>query len=150
VRNHISLHPVVGYFINPIFIKNPVEDNDGKNFADFLRKVDANTHQAFQHQWYPLERVVEKHRLKYPEITLSFNMLNMFSAVTAATDLENFDSLHGERPMDEKFPLILQFIEFRNGIEMVLRYKKALFKPSTIESMANQYVELLDEMARIK
>jgi acyl carrier protein len=74
----------------------------------------------------------------------------MFSAVTAATDLENFDSFHDERPMDEKFPLILQFIEFRNGIEMALRYKKALFKPSSIENMANQYVELLDEMAGIK
>ena len=150
VRDHLSLHPVVGYFLNPIFIKNRVEDNDDKNFAGFLQRVDANTLEAFQHQWYPLERIVEKHRLKYPEITISFNMLNMFSAGTAVTDLENFDSFHSERVTDAKFPLILQFIEFRNGIEMFLRYKKALFTPSTIERMATQYEELLDEMVRIK
>jgi amino acid adenylation domain-containing protein len=149
VRNHLSLHPVVGYFLNPIFIKNRVEDNDEKNFPGLLQRVDANTLEAFQHQWYPLERVVEQHRLKYPEITISFNMLNMFSAGTIATHLENFESFHSESVTVEKFPLILQFIEFRNGIEMFLRYKKALFTASTIEGMATQYVELLDKMTTI-
>ncbi|UCH97240.1 MAG: hypothetical protein JSV88_10425, partial [Candidatus Aminicenantes bacterium] len=144
-RHHVSLHPVVGYFINPIFVKNPVEDNDDKNFVDLLRRVDANTLEAFQHQWYPLERVVEEHQLKYPDITISFNMLNMFAG-TVLTDLDNFNSFHQERVTDEKFPLILQLIEFRNGIELFLRYKKALFKPSTIERMVTQYKELLDEV----
>jgi len=74
----------------------------------------------------------------------------MFSAGTTVTDLENFDSFHSEKVTDEKFPLILQFTEFRNGIEMFLRYKKTLFSPSNIERMATQYVELLDEMAIIK
>ncbi len=147
-RHHISMHPIVGYFINPIFVKNRVEDNDENNFIDFLHRVDANTLEAFQHQWYPLERVVEEHRLPYPDVAISFNMLNMIEG-TALTDLDNFDSFHSERITEEKFPLILQFIEFRNGIEMFLRYRKALFKPSTIERMVAQYKELSDEMAGI-
>jgi tyrocidine synthetase-3 len=148
VRHHLSLHPIVGYFINPIFVKNRVEDNDDKNLVDFLQRVDANTLEALQHQWYPLEQIVEEHQLKYPDITISVNMLNVFAG-TAETDLDNLNSFHSKLVTDEKFPLILQFIEFRNGIEMFLRYKKALFKPSIIERMVTQYKELLDEMARI-
>ena len=140
-RHHASLHPVVGYFINPIFVKNRVEDKDDKNFADFLRRVDANTLEAFQHQWYPLEQVLEAQQWKYPETMLSFNMLNMFAGAET-TDLDDFASFHRERLTDEKFPLILQLIEFRNGIEFFCRYKKALFKPSTIEGLAARYEEM--------
>jgi hypothetical protein len=144
-RLHASLHPIVGYFINPIFIKNHIEDNHYKNFPHLLQQMEAETLLAFQHQWYPLELVVEEHQLNYPEIAISVNMLNMFSG-TVLTDLEDFNSFHTSRVTDEKFPIILQFMEFRNGIELFLRYKNALFKPATIESIVSQYNELLNEI----
>jgi molybdopterin/thiamine biosynthesis adenylyltransferase/acyl carrier protein len=146
-RNHASLHPVVGHLMNPIFVKNRVEDNDESNFINFLRGVDANTREALQHQWYPIERALEDLQAAYPEVTASFNMLNMYEGAVEI-DLENFDSFHRERAADERFPLTLQVIEYRNAVEFFWRYQNTLFKPDTIEHMAARYNQLIERVTK--
>lgn len=148
-RNHHMLHPIVGYFVSPIFVHTHVNNKDEENFVDFLQRVNENTMEAFNYQWYPLELVFEELQLKYPapDATVSFNMLNIVEN-TAMTELTNLDSFHLEQVIEEKFPLTIQLLEHRNGIEIRWRYKKRLFKAGTIERSAALYKELLQKIAK--
>ncbi|UCH93376.1 MAG: amino acid adenylation domain-containing protein, partial [Candidatus Aminicenantes bacterium] len=142
-RQHISLHDIIGYFINPVIFKTVVKP--GQIFKDFLPGVSLDVRETFQHQDYPLEWVFEDLKMKYPAIPVVFNMLNMEEA--AAVNLEDFTSHHIEKIQDVKFDLELFIIEHKNSIEMRWNYKKVMFKPASVEYLAGEYLELLTEIS---
>ncbi len=144
-RDHVSLHPVVGRFTNPIFIRNRLEEKADKNFIDVLHRVNGCTLEALQHQWYPLELILEELQMEYPDFIVSFNMLNMYEG-TAARDLDNFDSFHRERVTGEVFPITVQILEYRNAVEIIWSYQQKFFKPAAIEDMAGRFKEMLNEI----
>ena len=139
-RDQPELHPVIGYFVNSIMVKNQVKN--GENFVDLLHRVVENTLDAFQYQWYPFEQVVEDLHREMPVTKVSFNMLSMRES-EAGTDLEELEAFSSEDITEAKFPLIIRLTEYRNGIEIGWDGQKALFKPSSLERMARQYIELL-------
>jgi len=142
-RDHVSLTSIGGYFTNHVLVKSHVKENE--NFIDFLNRVDSCTREALQHQVYPFERVLEDLRLEYPAVAVTFNFLTMYEQ-EKTIELENVDSYHSESVTDLKVPLTLQLIEYKNGIEIVCKYPKTGFKPSTVENLFSQYLEMLEEI----
>jgi hypothetical protein len=134
-REHAATIGIVGYFINPIFVKNHVDIKEP--FTDLLHRLETRILEAFRHQFYPIELLVEELGLAYLPVTVSFNMLNT-AEIHTGTDLENFSSYHKENITDLKFPLSLQISEYKNSIEINWNYRKAILKPQTVELMASQ------------
>lgn len=81
-REDIALHHVVGYFINFILLKNHIDDKE--RFDHFLAAVGGEVLGAFQHQSYPLERVLDDLNMRYPGISAAFNMIDMRQTVVGA------------------------------------------------------------------
>jgi hypothetical protein len=104
--------------------------------------VDAEIMELFQYQGYPMELVLDDLNMPYPEISVSFNMLNM-QEDSVKTELEVFESSHVDSLWDTKFALALHATEYKNAIEIRWIYKKALFDPGTIEILSNGYLEIL-------
>jgi amino acid adenylation domain-containing protein len=144
-RYHVSLNSVVGGFVCPIIIKNHVDKNGKKNFIDFLKRINKNILEALEYQWYPIEKVLEELGLKYPDLIVCFNMVNIDNDASKRA-LKNFDSFHREKVIDEKFPLYIQIIEYSNGIEIFWRYIKRYFKPGTIEGFAALFKRFMKEI----
>lgn len=143
-REHISLQKIIGYFINSIFVKNHVEYN--QNFIDLLQRIEKETLEAFQHQSYPLELVLDDLKVRYPEVSVFFNMLNMLETATE-NELNSFAGEHIENVQDVKFDLEFYVVEYKNGIEIYWNYKNSFFLPETIEYLANEYLKVLSEIA---
>ncbi|MDQ1351767.1 MAG: Amino acid adenylation protein, partial [Acidobacteriota bacterium] len=142
-RDHLSLHRIVGYFTNSLIVKTHVDPEE--DFNDLLLRVHADLMETFQYQGYPLELVMDELKMSYPDIAAAFNMLNIPGA-SAFED--NGYSQHQEKLQGAKFDLGVFVSEYKDGIGLQWHYKKALFEPGTIESIAQLYLDFLANLSQ--
>jgi non-ribosomal peptide synthetase component F len=99
--------------------------------------------EIFEYQSYPLELVCEELQMRYPDIPVSFNMLNL-DDTTSGFELKALQSRHIQETQEVKFDLEPYLTEYKNGIHINWAYRKSLFTPKSIEYMASEYIKLLD------
>gem|GEM_PF-829288 len=144
-REHVALQDIVGYFINSLAVRQVLDFEE--SFPDFLRRFSAWMVEFFEVQGYPLELVLEEWGEKYPHVTVSFNMLNMEDQSTGVElDPGTISAGHGDSPVDNKFEISLTVTEYKNAFHLLWTYRTALFKPSTIVLLANNYLGVLEEV----
>ena len=61
-RDHSDLEDQIGFYINNLVLRNQITSNE--NFEHFFDKVRDNTLDAYTHQMYPFDRLVEELDLK--------------------------------------------------------------------------------------
>ncbi|AIG26780.1 non-ribosomal peptide synthetase [Brevibacillus laterosporus] len=146
-RPREEFNRVIGLFINTLaFRANPRGD---LNFQEFLTDVKENIVHCYENQLYPFEMITEK--LAIPTVE---NRTPLFDAVFSMLNYEmndiEFDSLHVvPHPFEFKiceYDIYLEAIEKHDFIHFSLGYSVELFKQSTIEEMAQDYLSLLDEL----
>ncbi|MBP5100615.1 condensation domain-containing protein, partial [Pseudomonas protegens] len=146
-RNRVETERLIGFFVNTQVLKAEV---DGQlSFSDFLRQVKRAALQAQEHQDLPFEQLVEA--LK-PERSLSYSPLFqvMFNHQAAARQdaatLEvpglQVQMLSGEDSTTQ-FDLSLDTFESGDRLWASLTYATDLFEASTIERLAQSWVQLL-------
>ncbi|WP_146738117.1 condensation domain-containing protein, partial [Bacillus tropicus] len=79
-RQHPDLQDVPGMFVNTVALRSHPAGK--KTFKQFLDEVKTASLQAFEHQSYPLEELIEKLPLtrdtsRSPLFSVLFNMQNM-------------------------------------------------------------------------
>jgi hypothetical protein len=139
-RDHLSLHNIIGFFVNSILFKIEVQPEE--IFSEFLQRVHTHIIETFKAQNYPLELVCRDLKIRYPEISVSFNMLNIQEK--AGEQLPAFEHHHIAQVQDVKFDLEPYVTEYKNAIQMYWVYKRKLFKPENIEHIIEEYIKLLD------
>jgi amino acid adenylation domain-containing protein len=143
-RDHITVRDIVGFFVNAVVVKHRVDPETG--FNDFLDQVKHNVLEAFQYQNYPLELVLEELKVKYPPVSAAINMFNI-QQDTQEFRMSDIEAHHIENLRDIKFDMVLFLIEYKDGISVMWNYKKARFKPGTIEYISKGYHKLLRDIA---
>jgi non-ribosomal peptide synthetase component F len=143
-REHAALQPIVGFFVSSIIFISHV--NPDGPFADFLDRMEKNTLEVLQNQDYPFELVIENLKMRFPKIPVMFNMLNMGDGYEPGVETLSHprEPYHIETVQDVKFQQELYVSQYKNAIEIQVHYRKALFKPATIEYMMGEYKKLLD------
>ena len=146
-RNRVETERLIGFFVNTQVLKAEV---DGQlKFSDFLRQVKACALEAQAHQDLPFEQLVEALN---PERSLSYSPLFqvMFNHQAAARQdaatLEvpglQVQMLSGEDSTTQ-FDLSLDTFESGDRLWASLTYATDLFEASTIERLAQSWVQLL-------
>jgi hypothetical protein len=144
-RHHSALHRIMGFFVNSILFKTRL--NSEESLSDMLLRVSKETMEVFQHQDYPLELVCEELKMKYPDISVCFNMLHVMEHARKET-LQPFEPyLINDGRDDAKFDIETYFTEFQNGIDVRWMYKKNVYKPETMKYMIDEYINILDYFA---
>ncbi len=158
-REHEALHPIIGFFVNSVIFITRVDGEE--NFTKFLQRIHTDVLECFQHQNYPLEKVFEEMMMRYPDIPVAFNMVNLHGTVgsggnfrgkngiladsrTGSREMESFNPYHITNTHDDKFDLESYVIEYNNGIDTLWAYKKSIFKAAAIESFVKDYIRLLE------
>jgi acyl carrier protein len=144
-RSHTAMHRIMGFFVNSILFKTRVDVEE--NFSDMLERVSKDTLEVFQHQNYPIELVCDELKMKYPDISVCFNMLHVMEQARRET-LEPYEPyLIDDERDDAKFDIETYFIEFQNGINVRWMYKKNVYKPETMRYIIDEYIKILDYFA---
>ncbi|MVO98369.1 non-ribosomal peptide synthase/polyketide synthase [Paenibacillus lutrae] len=148
-RQHADLQPIIGMFVNTLALRSFPEGE--KTFLDFVQEVKELVLNAYEHQDYPFEVLVEKLDVKRD---MSRNPLfdTMFVLENAEPDkLPGFTDLQvslcpGEQN-EAKFDLTLNASENSEGMTFSIEYADSLYKRETVERMAHHFVQLLRAIA---
>ena len=140
-RNHSSLYPLVGFFVNTAVFHQHVDYQ--QRFSDFLHQVNGDVMETLNHQSYPLEKVLDDLKMKFPRINVFFNMFGEIF-LKLEEESEVLEPVHLEEVIDAKFSLVLYVAEYRNGIEIECHYWKTYYKPDNIASMVKNYSSIIN------
>jgi amino acid adenylation domain-containing protein len=140
-RENLSVQNVVGFFVNSILFN--IDFDTDERFVDFIHRVSNDVVNIFQHQWYPIELIFKELKMKYPDIPVSFNMLNLRDE-PAGLSIDGIETGHIENIQDVKFDMEIYANQFNNGISIFWAYKKSLFDPVKIECFVEDYIALVD------
>jgi amino acid adenylation domain-containing protein len=136
-RNHVDLESVIGLFANTLVLRTDLTGDP--TFRELVARVRETCLGAYAHPDMPFEKLVEELQ---PERTLGQNPLFQVSLVlqdaATSTDLAFFS-------VDSPFDLTLFVCARRDGtLSATIQYKRSLFEPDTIASLAVHYRTLLE------
>ncbi|MGD2092758.1 MAG: amino acid adenylation domain-containing protein [Candidatus Aminicenantes bacterium] len=143
-RQHEDLKNIVGFFVNTLILRDKI--NPDESFIHFLSRVQGNTLKVLEYQSFPLELLCSEFKIRYPEISVFFNM-SIFGNTTRES-LKSDAPQHLQSVQDTKFDIACYLGEYKNGITITTHYYKELFKPITIEKIMGLYRVILEDIAR--
>ncbi|MBK3497382.1 amino acid adenylation domain-containing protein [Viridibacillus sp. YIM B01967] len=143
-RSHADVQDMIGMFVNTLALRNyPAGE---KSVHDFLQEVKAHTLEAFEHQDFPLEELIQQLALprtaeRNPLFTTMFVLENLdmpeFKLSGLCMQPYNF-----EFPIS-KFDLTLLAEEQENTLWFRFEYSTDLFMPETINRMRDHFLTIL-------
>lgn len=147
-RHRVELESAVGLFLNMIPLR--VRLSGSMTFRDLLSQVRDTALDAYAHQTFPFEKLVEELR---PERRLDrAPIINaMVNFVPGSWRTLQLGSLSVERlalpDRTARLPLGLYLREQDRGVFVRLVYQTALFRSQTASCLMDQFVCLLDQVA---
>ncbi|MDO8223682.1 surfactin non-ribosomal peptide synthetase SrfAA [Bacillus cabrialesii] len=147
-RNHSDTEGIVGMFVNTLAIRGEVKQDE--TFTRLIARVRKQVLDAFSHQDYPFEWLVEDLNIprdvsRHPLFDTMFSLQNATEGIPAVGDLSL--SVHETNFKIAKFDLTMQARETDEGIEVDLDYSTKLFKQSTADRLLNHFARLLEDAA---
>lgn len=153
-RPHSDLEQLIGMFVKTLPIRNyPAGD---KSLRAFLKEVQERILLAQENQDYPFEELVDRLNVqrdlsRHPVFDVMMSMLTIDTADTAEP-MSEWPTPGGkaENEIDlnvSKFDLSLDIIEEPSNLQLVLEYSTSLFRKSTIERMANHFIQIVKQIA---
>ncbi|WP_255255212.1 non-ribosomal peptide synthetase [Bacillus pseudomycoides] len=146
-RNHPETQNMIGMFVNTLALKMELEE--GVSLSDFLKKVNSDCLESFEHQEYPFEKLYEKISF---ESDSSRNPI--FDTMFVLQNNEMPEYMLGDLKLEmldiknkiSKFDLTLSVEELTEEYKLSWEYCVELFKNSTISRYSEQYIEIIKEL----
>ncbi|MCK8524319.1 amino acid adenylation domain-containing protein [Aquimarina sp. D1M17] len=146
-RPHADLEQIAGMFINTLALRNfPIGT---KPFLEFLREVSSRAFDAFEHQNYPYEDLVDSLNLardtsRHPLVSVMFEYFDL--------EESNFNSSDFViEPLDydakvSKLDMTLRASEVDDEIELNFQYREDLFNAESIVKFVNYFEKIVDQI----
>lgn len=146
---NIDFMNTIGMFADTLAVRSTISGDT--KFNAFLKKMTLETFQAFEHQQFPLELLVEQLHL-HPDV--SRNPLFAASFVFEKADdrmaqISNLTLTPLPIPVKTSmFDLSIEVVEELGELSCFLEYSTALFKRESAERWTNYYIQILNEVVK--
>ncbi|MEB4785095.1 amino acid adenylation domain-containing protein, partial [Paenibacillus jamilae] len=147
-RPHADLEPILGMFVGTLALRNyPTAEH---TFRSYVEEVKVRALQAYEHQDYPFEELVEKLNVKrdmsrHPLFDTMFTLQTTEEGELQLADL-SFRP-YGLEQTPAKFDFTLEAREEEAGIQFGLQYATALYQRETVERMTRHFIRLAEAVA---
>ncbi|MFI4954698.1 MAG: SDR family NAD(P)-dependent oxidoreductase, partial [Gammaproteobacteria bacterium] len=147
-RTQFEVENIIGFFVNMVVSRINVDEP--VSFVDLLQVIKSVSLEAYAHQDTPFEKIVDALvKERDTSRTALFDVLlvlqNALFEIMPITGMEI--SL---KPLDAKiakFDLTFEFLELNDELQGLIEYRTHLFKLSTIERMAEHFINILRALA---
>jgi len=148
-RTHSDIQPLIGMFVNTLALKMKIAANE--SCGELLNATKALTLEAFQHQDYPFERLIDGLKLerdlsRNPLFDAMFIVQNMGLPELKLEEVV-FKPYALDNPVS-KFDLTLEAVERTEAFTLNLEYATALFTPATAARMLQHYIRIVQSVCR--
>ncbi|TCP59140.1 amino acid adenylation domain-containing protein [Tumebacillus sp. BK434] len=146
-RHRSEVEPLIGYFVNTLALRTDLSGNP--TFRELVARVRDVALGAYANQDLPFEKLVEelglvRDRSRHPLFQAVFMLHN-----TPPRDMRSSHLTLREKTVGRsaaKFDLNLSMIESENGVSAAIEYNTDLFDASTIDRLAEHFVNLLESI----
>jgi len=143
-RPVLELEDQLGFYVNTLVLRDQIEGE--KSFVNLLEQVKQTATEAYHHQNYPFDRLVEELNLKR-----DLSRSPLFDVMVVLQNQENTPfNLNGITvfPYEltsslSRFDLTFNFLETESGIEGRIEYNTDLFREERIQRMVSHFQELI-------
>ncbi|MED2964635.1 amino acid adenylation domain-containing protein, partial [Bacillus swezeyi] len=148
-RPHKDLEPVIGMFVNTLAMRTHPTEN--KRFSDLLREVRQTALEAFEHQDYPFEELVDKLGVvrdmsRNPLFDVMFVLQNMERESMTLHDLHLAAAAHNVHKVS-KFDMTLYAAEEAQGtIRFDVEFNTDIYQKQTIKKWISYYIHILNHV----
>lgn len=143
-RNQENLEHQIGLYMNVLAYRDAIKSES--TYDDFLQQVKQTALEAYEHQVYPFDRLVEELDLRRD--------LSRSPLFDVAIDLQENDELefslegititpYEKQHLSSKYDLFFLFIEGQDKLTVKIVYNTHLFLKTRIERMGTHLLELL-------
>ncbi|WP_336155969.1 plipastatin non-ribosomal peptide synthetase PpsC [Bacillus sp. 204(2023)] len=145
-RPHKDLEPILGMFVNTLGLRTRPEG--GKPFVQYLQEVRETALEAFEHQDYPFEELVDKLELtrdmsRNPLFDVMFVLQNMDQESLELNELCLKPAANNGH-QTSKFDLTLYAQEQPHGLlTFQMEFSTDLYKKKTIEKWLQYFINML-------
>ncbi|WP_185964339.1 non-ribosomal peptide synthase/polyketide synthase [Aliikangiella marina] len=149
-RPHKDLEKMIGFFVNSLVLRSDINQED--SFDSVLAKNRETIVEAYAHQYIPFEMLVEKIN---PERKPGSNALFQLMIVHVANQQSNINtqgsSWHQLKDSEQtkyslRSDLDLYVMPGDNEVVLEFVYNHYLFEKTTIANIADQYVQLIENI----
>ncbi|ACU60886.1 non-ribosomal peptide synthetase [Chitinophaga pinensis] len=146
-RDDASLAGQIGFFVNTLVLRTAFDGND--TFNNLLEKVQQTLLDAYEHQFYPFDKLLEDLRIT-PDRSRSalFDVMVAYATAGGGADGQTPDELQvmeyetGEVNMS-KFDLTVHFTDYTDQLAISINYNTDLFSAARITAMLGHFSRLL-------
>ena len=155
-REHPDLENQIGFYLNTLAIRTVFREEH--LFLQLLEIVKKVTTEAYLHQMYPFDRLIDDLKIKrepgrHPLFDVVVDMITVNRSLAPPDDMwakpgqesknEEFTNYSKGK---SKFDLTIYFFEGLETINVFFEYNRDLFEPKTITRMAKRFRKLLDRI----
>ncbi|MDY6988814.1 MAG: amino acid adenylation domain-containing protein [Thermodesulfobacteriota bacterium] len=148
-RGHGDLENQVGFYVNMLALRDQITGHE--TFQSVLEKVKKTTAEAYDHQVYPFDRLVDEldiHR-DMSHSPLFDVAMTLHEEQGIEKSLKETALKIAEFPTDwdtSKFDLVFLFIQHDDRLRFDISYNTDLFKTSTIERLGTHFKHLVKQI----
>ncbi len=143
-RDHSDLENQIGFYVNTLVLRD--QSQGEMSFADFLQQIKNTTLEAYEHQIYPFDRLVQDLNLRR-----DVSRTPLFDVMVVMQNVESVDfSLEGIQvsPLlteyrTSQFDLTLSFEERKDGLHTTIWYNTDLFLEERIVRLTQHFETLV-------
>ncbi|MFP7658464.1 amino acid adenylation domain-containing protein [Chryseobacterium proteolyticum] len=149
-RDHIDLEDQMGFYVNTLALRNEIQSGD--RFLDLFQRVKATTLEAYNHQRYPFDRLVEDLKLKRD---LSRSLI--FDVIVTLHNFENSKTSTVNEVSDEiidfgetigKFDIEVSAKDVGGPVEFEMVYNTDVYDHQMMVCFINHFKQLLAEVVK--
>lgn len=143
-RLHKDTEPLLGMFVNSIPLRNTILP--GQTFSDFINQIKTSCINAFAHQDYPFDLLVND--LKIPKDASRSPIFDtMFTYQSNGIEHLDFDGIEAKIispiPNSSKFDISLEVLPQNNELTLSFEYCTKLFDEAFIINFARHYENIV-------
>jgi tyrocidine synthetase-3 len=146
-RRHADLHGQIGFYINTLALRTRLRGD--MPFDELLAQQKQTILEAFEHEHYPFDRLVEELDLpRDMSRSVVFDvMVVLQNNETTALQLEGLKIIPEPSPTEyAKYDLTFNFAQTPAGLAIDIEYNTDLYREDSIARLMSQFTELADSV----
>ncbi|WP_420574978.1 amino acid adenylation domain-containing protein [Kordia sp.] len=145
-RDHADLENQIGFYLNTIALRNQIHTT--QTFGEFYASVKANVLNAYTHQSYPFDKLMEDVQVKrdVSRNAIFDILLDYHKSFSLTIEEDRLGTIEQAAAKPVKYDIELHFSECENTLGISFHYNTDIYEEAMIRQFMQHYVNFMDNL----
>ncbi|HEU4555733.1 MAG TPA: amino acid adenylation domain-containing protein [Chitinophaga sp.] len=149
-RDHADLDDQIGFYVNTLALRTRLKGTE--SFSELLDRVRNTTLSAYDHQVYPIDRLIDEMGLQRdPSRSPLYDVTMVLQNQREKGHGWDVSGIAENEVIDRgacmaKFDLLVSFVERADALQIIVQYNEAIYDKETVKRLINHFKQLLEQV----